>query len=77
MILCANCTVEAKYQYSLAPSSSVYYCASHLPKFLKLRAAAGELEIVQETKASKKKSAPVVEEPVVEEVVEEEAPTEE
>jgi len=77
MTTCANCSLDAKYQYSPAPSYTIFYCFRHVPRFLKTQADAGELAIVVEDKPTKKKAAPVVEEPVVEEVVEEDAPTEE
>lgn len=70
MNTCANCSSTAVYVYDISPSFAIYYCARHLPGFLKRRAASGELNIpvvVPEPKTTKKKAAPVVEEPTVEE----------
>ena len=70
MNTCANCSATAVYVYDVAPSFALYYCAKHLPGFLKRQAASGELNIpviVPAPKSTKKKTAPVVEEPGLEE----------
>jgi hypothetical protein len=61
MTICANCSKEAVYTYTVTPEYELQYCQSHLPKFLYAQRDAGLLP-----------SAVVVEEvvPVVEEVVE-------
>lgn len=80
MTKCANCELEAKYQYDVSPSYAILYCFKHVPKFLAAQIAQGSLEIKTPEpvapKPSKKKvvEEPVVDEPVVEdEVVEEDA----
>jgi hypothetical protein len=87
MAKCANCELEAKYQYDVAPSYAILYCFKHVPKFLATQIAQGSLEIKAPesepepvvSKPSKKKTTvevveePVVEEPVVEETIDEEA----
>ena len=76
MTTCANCSLDAKYQYSPAPSYTIFYCFRHVPRFLKTQVDSGELAIVVEDMPTKKKATPIVEKPV-EEVVEEDTPTEE
>lgn len=85
MAKCANCELEAKYQYDVTPSYAILYCFKHVPKFLATQIAQGSLEIKTPepepvvSKSSKKKATPeaveepVVEEPVVEETLDEEA----
>lgn len=80
MTNCANCGLEAKYQYDVSPSYAILYCFKHVPKFLAAQVAQGSLKIKEPEpiapKSSKKKvvEEPVVDEPVVEdEVVEEDA----
>lgn len=82
MTKCANCDLEAKYQYDVSPSYAILYCFKHVPKFLAAQIAQGSLEIKTPEpepvapKSSKKKvvEEPVVDEPVIEdEVVEEDA----
>ena len=80
MAKCANCELEAKYQYDVTPSYNILYCFKHVPKFLATQIAQGSLEIKEPEpvvpKSSKKKAVeePVVDEPVVEdEVVDEDA----
>lgn len=77
MITCANCSNEALYTYQITSTYQVHYCQYHLPRFLTNKKNAGQLplmtpiQVAEEPKSSKKKSAPVVEEePVVTEVVE-------
>ena len=86
MAKCANCELEAKYQYDVTPSYNILYCFKHVPKFLAAQVAQGALGIKESEpepvapKSSKKKTTvevveePVVDEPVIEdEVVEEDA----
>jgi len=86
MANCANCELEAKYQYDVSPSYSILYCFKHVPKFLSAQIAQGLLAIKETepepvvTKSSKKKTVveePVAEEPVIDEPIVEEAVVEE
>ena len=82
MAKCANCELEAKYQYDVTPSYNILYCFKHVPKFLATQVAQGALGIKEPElvapKASKKKTTvEVVEEPVVDEPIFEEAVVEE
>jgi hypothetical protein len=71
MVKCANCELEAKYQYDISPSYAVLYCFKCVPKFLSAQIAQGLLAVKEPepvvTKSSKKKA--VVKEPVAEELV--------
>jgi hypothetical protein len=45
MITCSNCATEAKYNYSISDSITLYYCSSHLPNFLSKLKNSGQLNI--------------------------------
>ena len=70
---CANCPKDAFYIYSVTRTKKVYYCHSHLPKFLHKQRQAGLLQTTEEFKTALNYDFNQVEEPVVEE----ELPTEE
>lgn len=85
---CANCTLDASYEYYVTPGFSQFFCGRHLPGFTKAPKYAGRLSKVvpavqeepavetKKKKTSKAVAEPVVEEPIVEDVVVETAPTE-
>jgi hypothetical protein len=82
MVTCSNCSAPAFYVYNVNPAFPVYYCSSHLPKFLVSQKYTGsvskyEAPAVEEPvkTTSKKKATTVVEEPVVEEAAGEEEVT--
>ena len=84
---CANCVKDAFYEYKITKTKSVFYCNSHLPKFLEAQKRAGHLAITPSFTASLKSATIIlattpiqtvveevtepVEEPTVEEPVEE------
>lgn len=40
---CANCSVDADYEYRLTQGKSIFYCVKHLPSFLEKAKKAGLL----------------------------------
>lgn len=77
MTTCVNCTQEAQFRYNVTPKTPIFYCATHLPKFLRGRGMASLLltNLATERKEpetpaptpKKKTSKKKVEEPVAEE----------
>lgn len=55
-MICANCNNPALYEYKLTLEKSVFYCGSHLPKFLEERKKAGMLTLTAKH-AEEKESA--------------------
>jgi hypothetical protein len=45
MITCSNCATEARYQYRTSETNLIYYCFTHLPKFLQPQRHSGALDI--------------------------------
>ncbi len=85
---CSNCSSEAIYALTSERVSAVYYCGRHLPPYLRVSAAKGQLTLpkVEVTPSAKKKakSEPeptpepeIIEEPIVEEPIIEAEPVEE
>jgi hypothetical protein len=37
MFKCANCGIDAQYEYSISDSIKIVYCQKDLPKFLKTK----------------------------------------
>jgi hypothetical protein len=75
MQTCNNCEEGALYVYSVNPAFPIYYCALHLPKFLKSQKDSGAVKYYEPpapkaTKKSTKTEAPA-------EPEEESTPTEE
>lgn len=64
---CANCEKDSFYIYSVTRTKKVYYCFSHLPKFLHKQRNAGFLQTTEEFKAALNYDFNKVEEPVIEE----------
>jgi hypothetical protein len=75
---CSNCSADAVYNVIDPGVSPAYYCATCLPKSLRNRADAGQLDLPKPVakKSTKKVVEEVVEEPVVETPVETPAPSE-
>lgn len=46
MFKCANCGVEALYEYVVSDDFSIKYCQRHLPKFTKSAAAAPRVRTI-------------------------------
>jgi hypothetical protein len=46
MFKCANCGIEALYEYVVSDDFSIKYCQRHLPKFTKSGAAALQLRTI-------------------------------
>ena len=44
---CANCSSPALYVYRITQGTSIYYCGTHLPKFLESRKRAGHLALTE------------------------------
>jgi hypothetical protein len=60
MTKCANCAVEAVYQYNLTDTFAQLYCPIHLPKFLRGKTSQSMLvSIIKPEPAPKKKKATV------------------
>lgn len=53
MTTCANCTNDALYIYSLNEDVKTYFCATHVPGFLRAQKNAGLLPTVAEFDARK------------------------
>lgn len=79
MTKCSNCHNDAQFQYAITPTSAVYYCGLHLPKFLRGKTPSSLLvskveepvEVVApKKKTAKKEPVPAVEEPTEEPVEE-------
>jgi hypothetical protein len=45
LMKCANCELEALFEYKLTEDVSIFYCGKHLPTFLDERKKAGLLHI--------------------------------
>jgi hypothetical protein len=75
---CVNCGNDALYQYKISEVDSMFYCGTHLPRFLESQRKAGSLSITAAFTALQEEVfaslAPVVEEAPAEEVVAEEVP---
>jgi|LauGreDrversion4_2_1035121.scaffolds.fasta_scaffold02096_18 hypothetical protein len=71
---CSNCPADAIYNVLDPGVSPAYYCATCLPKSLRNRADAGQLDIPKPV--AKKTAKKAAEEPVVETPVETPAPSE-
>jgi hypothetical protein len=71
---CSNCPADAIYNVIDPGVSPAYYCATCLPKSLRNRADAGQLDIPKPV--AKKTAKKAAEEPVVETPVETPAPSE-
>jgi hypothetical protein len=65
MTICSNCTQLAQFQYAVSTSLTLYYCAAHLPSFLKGKNAASllvsKVEVEKEPAPKRKKATKVVE----------------
>lgn len=71
---CANCDKDSFYIYQLTASSQIFYCNTHLPKFLEQAKKAGLLkttEALQDAIEEGMKNIAVPTVPLVEAVVEE------
>ena len=44
---CASCKKDAMYEYRLTRGKSIFYCGTHLPRFLEPQRKAGLLKITE------------------------------
>lgn len=58
---CSNCSSDAKFAVNDAGVSPAYYCISCLPKSLKTRAEAGQLDLPKPTQTKKSTPSKTVE----------------